>query len=135
MQIGSPAELYLRPNSAFVAEFIGQTNLLEGEVTGSQKDEVLVKTPIGVLRAKSGFATGSRVLLSIRPEHLRIDSGMRQNSIDAKLLASTFLGENSEHVLKIGDVELKAIASPPVLKESGSVTLSMKPEDVVVLPE
>ncbi len=135
MQVGTPADLYLKPANAFVAEFVGQTNLLEGQISGRQLDDLLVKTPLGVLRARGEGKTGDRVMVSIRPEHVRIDSGARQNSIEADLVSSTFLGENSEHVLRVGQVELKAIASPPVLTSSRSVKLSMRPEDVVVLPE
>lgn len=135
MQVGTPAELYLKPSSAFVAEFIGQTNLFEGEIVGRQLENVLVKTPIGVLQAAGRGKTGDRVMVSIRPEHVRIDSGATENSIGASLLSSTFLGENSEHTLQVQGVELKAIASPPVLKQNGSVTLNMKPQDIVVLAE
>lgn len=135
MQIGTPAELYLKPATTFVAEFIGQTNLIDGEVVGREAADAMVKTPIGLLRARSEMTAGRQVKLSIRPEHLRIDSGSPQNALDARLLSSTFLGENSEHVLRIGEIELKAIASPPVLKDGGQVTVSMRPEDLVVLGE
>jgi ABC-type Fe3+/spermidine/putrescine transport system ATPase subunit len=134
-QVGTPTELYLRPVSAFVAEFIGQTNLLEGEVTAHEASEVVVNTPIGLLRARGSVQPGQKVKVSIRPEHIRIDSGMQQNGLDATLSSSSFLGENSEHVLRIGAVELKAIASPPVLKDAGTVRISMRPEDVVILPK
>ena len=133
MQVGTPSELYLQPASAFVAEFIGQTNLFQGEIVGRQLDLALVKTSIGVLHASSIGAVGDHVTLSIRPEHVRIDSGGTQNSITAVLVSSIFLGENSEHTLRVDGVELKAIASPPVLKQNGSVTLNVKPEDIVVL--
>ena len=133
MQVGTPSQLYLQPASAFVAEFIGQTNLFQGEIVGRQLDLALVKTPIGVLHANSSGSIGDHVTLSIRPEHVRIDSGAAQNSIAAALVSSIFLGENSEHTLRVKGVELKAIASPPVLKQNGSVTLNMKPEDIVVL--
>ena len=135
VQVGTPAELYLKPATTFVAEFIGQTNLIDGEVVGREAADAMVKTPIGLLRARSEMTAGRQVKLSIRPEHLRIDSGSPQNALDARLLSSTFLGENSEHVLRIGEIELKAIASPPVLKDGGQVTVSMRPEDLVVLGE
>jgi iron(III) transport system ATP-binding protein len=78
-QVGTPEELYRSPSSAFVAEFIGPTNLIEGEVTGSSDGFTHVATAIGAIRAVSagavegaGVSAARRVVVSIRPEVIRI---------------------------------------------------------------
>ncbi|MFL6602167.1 MAG: ABC transporter ATP-binding protein [Steroidobacteraceae bacterium] len=77
-QVGTPEELYRSPSSAFVAGFIGPTNLIEGEVTGSSDGFTQVATAIGQIRAVCGAGEGAtapatrRVLVSIRPELIRI---------------------------------------------------------------
>ena len=93
MQIGMAQELYLRPQSTFVAEFIGQTNLIEGIVHAREMQDLVITTPIGMIRARGGeLATGTQVKLSIRPEHLRIDDPTEHNALAARVLESTFLG-------------------------------------------
>src|SRR4051812_45060656 len=55
-QVGTPDELYHRPASAFVAEFIGQTNLIGGEVVGQSGETVRVRTAVGELEVLTGRA-------------------------------------------------------------------------------
>jgi iron(III) transport system ATP-binding protein len=77
-QVGTPQELYRSPSSAFVAEFIGPTNLIEGEITHSRDGVTHVSTAVGEIRAASGAveqataAARRRVMVSIRPELIRI---------------------------------------------------------------
>ena len=134
MQVGTAQELYLRPGSTFVAEFIGQTNLIEGIIHTQDAQGMVITTPIGMIRACGvNLAKGTQVKLSIRPEHLRIDDPMARDTLAARVTESTFLGENSEHILQSGSIQLKAICSPPILKPQGQVRLSVAPEHVSVL--
>lgn len=135
MQIGAPAELYLSPATAFVAEFIGQTNILTGKITGRDASLAIIDTPMGQLRAGSEMPAGREVKLSIRPEHLRIEPQDGENVLNGELLSSSFLGESSEHVLKVGQAQVRVLASPPVLKDKGAVRVGVKASDVVVLAE
>jgi putrescine transport system ATP-binding protein len=73
IQIGSPPEIYERPNSRFVADFVGEVNLFEGEVTPAS--DYLALTVAGLERPipmPSGTATsrGAVVALAVRPEKL-----------------------------------------------------------------
>ncbi len=135
MQIGTPAVLYLSPATAFVAEFIGQTNILTGKITGRDGSMAIIDTPMGQLRAGSEMPAGREVKLSIRPEHLRIEPRDGENMLNGELLSSSFLGESSEHVLKVGQAQVRVLASPPVLKDKGAVRVGVKASDVVVLAE
>ena len=77
-QVGTPQELYRSPSSAFVAEFIGPTNLIEGEITASSDGFTYVNTAVGQIRAATGAGERAtalatrRVIVSIRPELIRI---------------------------------------------------------------
>jgi iron(III) transport system ATP-binding protein len=135
MQIGTPAELYLKPATAFVAEFIGQTNIMDGKVASREGGAAIIESPLGRLRANTTIDAGRPVKLSIRPEHLRIDPRDGENLLDAEVLSSSFLGESSEHVLKVGQAQLRVLASPPVLKDKGAVRVGVNAADVVVLAE
>lgn len=71
LQVGSPTEIYERPTCRFVADFIGETNFIEGKVTESGGGYAVIETPEGVrLRGTvpQNIALGTLATLSIRPE-------------------------------------------------------------------
>jgi spermidine/putrescine transport system ATP-binding protein len=74
LQVGSPRDIYHRPTERFVADFIGDTNFLEAEVTARSDGAAEVRLPSGAIRAASlpdGLSPqpGERVTVVIRPEH------------------------------------------------------------------
>ena len=70
-QIGAPQALYERPTTAFVANFIGETNLIPGVVSGASHGGALVDTPLGLLVADSLNLTPGRALsVALRPERI-----------------------------------------------------------------
>ena len=73
-QIGSGRDIYLRPETAFVAAFIGETNFLDGEVRGVDGEVVIIATTDGDVKAlaTSDFSRGQRARVSLRPEALRV---------------------------------------------------------------
>ncbi|MFN4244430.1 MAG: ABC transporter ATP-binding protein [Tepidisphaerales bacterium] len=143
-QVGRPADLYHRPVNTFVADFIGQTNLLEGKVVQQNGQLVEVETLAGHLRAvKPAGSLPSRVMVSIRPEQVRLVStgpgggtsaGMA-NRVRGRTRESTFLGEASEVVLDVGGLEFKVITAPPLFEVPEELSVEFDPEDVVVLAE
>jgi spermidine/putrescine transport system ATP-binding protein len=75
LQVGTPEEIYERPTDRFVADFIGETNFLEGQVKGRRADEVTVVVD-GVLTLQvpleRGVGMGDDVTVAIRPEKISI---------------------------------------------------------------
>src|ERR1700730_16408670 len=80
VQIGPPSEIYERPNSRFVADFVGAINLFEGElvasfnalcltIAGADRPLPLPQPPTGLL---TGPPAGTRLALALRPEKLRL---------------------------------------------------------------
>jgi iron(III) transport system ATP-binding protein len=139
MQVGTPVELYQSPATAFVADFVGRTNLLDGEIVAVENGSIRIATAAGPVVAAMAAAkgpSGGRVTLSIRPERVRIvskEDPPGANRVTGALLESSFLGESSEHVVGVGGVQLRVIAAPPRLNVSGDVALEFAPADVVVL--
>lgn len=74
-QIGAPSEIYDRPKTKFVAEFIGDANLLEGEIVERGQSGATIKVSEGQVLRTVGFDGDGKVLVSIRPEHIRIGAG------------------------------------------------------------
>ncbi len=94
VQDGPPLEAYSEPVDAFVAGFVGETNLLTGTVESANRGLVVA---IGdgrlVLPTDPRFHPGDEVVLSIRPEHLSLVTGSaRAASLDGRVSSASFLG-------------------------------------------
>jgi iron(III) transport system ATP-binding protein len=92
VQVGTPPQLYCSPTNAFAAEFMGPTNLVDGEVVASIDGQVHVATGLGEIVAAAGPASGA-VTVSIRPELISIfargdGSGGSDAVVDAAAAAS-----------------------------------------------
>jgi len=73
LQVGSPRELYERPRTRFVADFVGINNLLPGEVEGhAGGTDLVVRTALGPLRAIEGGTVAGRCVLAVRPENVAL---------------------------------------------------------------
>ncbi|WP_439366085.1 ABC transporter ATP-binding protein [Bradyrhizobium sp. DASA03005] len=94
-QLGTPDELYFHPNDRFVAEFIGESNLITGQVVGKDKVLIAGNRPIAVPSRE--WTEGSRLLLMIRPERVCI-SGFGEgipigsNALDGEVASTSFIG-------------------------------------------
>jgi iron(III) transport system ATP-binding protein len=71
VQMGTPEDLYLRPVNSFTATFVGQTNLIPGEIVERDSDYIRVQTAMGILTAAGRGDLPGKVIVSIRPERLR----------------------------------------------------------------
>ena len=93
-QIGSPVEIYEKPQTRFVAGFIGETNLFDGKVTAVDGEMLEVETPAGTMKTcGTGFAVGDPISVSIRPELLQIsDKPEGEFSLIAKVKDFIYVG-------------------------------------------
>jgi len=72
VQVGTPAELYHEPKTAFVADFIGHTNLFDGTIVGRNDQQLQIETAAGRFTAISRGTLPDKVRVSVRPEQMRI---------------------------------------------------------------
>jgi putrescine transport system ATP-binding protein len=75
MQVGTPEEIYEQPNSRWVAEFVGEVNLIEGEVVAAEGGQTIVASKSGGrlrVAPASPAPNGTMVALALRPEKVRI---------------------------------------------------------------
>lgn len=134
-QLGSPSEIYNRPSSRYVAEFMGSSNTLTGTVEGFNAGLTAIQSEIGLLHLRSTehARVGDRVTVVFRPEQLEIkkytDDIEHVNSYPAQLEASMFLGNCSEHAVSIGNNRLVARSLVDSTFESQDmVTVTINPE-------
>jgi iron(III) transport system ATP-binding protein len=142
-QIGTPVELYDRPSNRFVAEFVGETNFIEGQVTGQKDGYWVVQSAAGAIRALApeGIAAGSQATVSVRPESIRMVGGRapseEMNRIEGTLLDTVYLGEFAQYeVQAAGGTVVKVLEQNPKAgpSETGKkVVLEFSPADAIVL--
>ncbi len=142
VQIGTPEEIYRRPVNAFVANFIGETNLREGKVLSRNADgSAVIATAVGNLTSTaitSDVSVGDQVLLSMRPEAFRrtTSDATAENPVQVTLRQGAYLGELADHIGDTADgQELKFYEiNPHGRVDAGTqLTLTISPEDVVCL--
>ncbi|MCP3904524.1 MAG: ABC transporter ATP-binding protein [Planctomycetes bacterium] len=141
VQVGGPRELYERPSTRFVADFLGETNFLPAVVKGRDNGAVVLQTPAGILRSTSAppeVEGGRAVLCSLRPEAVRIGGPADGNRLAGSMVSSSYLGEVAQHVVALpGDLEVVTLElNPRPFGPPGSeIALTVDPDQVVVLAE
>jgi spermidine/putrescine ABC transporter ATP-binding subunit len=107
-QIGAPGELYDEPASRFVASYIGESNFLDGRVTGFDGGLGVIEAPgVGALRAPApgGCAIDHQVALTVRPEKIVFAdelNGAPANTVDAEIVTVIFVGEMYRYEARLG---------------------------------
>lgn len=143
-QIGTPLELYKRPNSSFIAKFIGETNIIPGEIIRKDIDEAFVRTPIGNFRGmidskNNNLKDGAKVQVSIRPESIHLDSiPAEENCIEGMICSSIYFGEVAHYMFIKNDITLQISELNPChlsQVERYGIYAWVLPEDVVILSE
>ncbi len=137
-QIGDPRSVYREPANRFVADFIGESNWLDGDVIGSDSSALMLKAASGTLTAsaRTGFSTGQKVSIGIRPEAIRLGTAP-VNNLSAEIEQVTYLGEIEQYRLKLaGGLTVKAFEQNPVeVRRPGErIDVHVRPADVLVFP-
>lgn len=139
-QVGSPRQVYARPENRKVAEFIGEANFIAGKVVRFG-ERVEVETDVGLLRSSAfpkGLPMGREVQVMVRPEALRI-GGRGGNRLEGAVERVMYLGDVEQYFVRLRDGVLwKAVEAHPKgrLADVGEqVVLSCDPEDLIVLTE
>jgi iron(III) transport system ATP-binding protein len=145
VQIGSPRAIYERPRTKFVAEFIGTSNFIDGEVLGRDGREGYwrVRCPFGdwIAQSDAPLKEGATVSLSIRPENVELrenpyELGDPTNSCSAIVDQKIFLGDFIDFQVKLGESILFSRAHPNLrAPEGGTVHVRVAPDKCVVLSE
>jgi iron(III) transport system ATP-binding protein len=136
-QIGTPAEIFQNPANSFVADFLGQTNLLRGSVIRREGQTVFVKTAAGEIAAIAGGSAPDSVIVSIRPEKIRFASAASSgvNRFAGKIIESTFGGDTTEYVISIGGERIRMISPLPAPRSAGEIAIEFDPNDARILAE
>src|SRR2546428_7418359 len=137
-QVGTAQDLFRRPRTRFVAEFIGRTNLLDAIAA---EPGVAVRGALKLRLASREPTSTAPVVVSIRPHEIELVTGERTAPAGANVLAGTvqrtsYLGDAVDYQVSVTgtDIVLRVTAPPPARVGPGdSVTLAVAPEACVPL--
>jgi putrescine transport system ATP-binding protein len=145
IQVATPAEIYEQPNSRWVADFIGDVNLIEGRVIKVAVETMIASAAAGQLRATSSAAQpGDTVWVALRPEKIRIaherPPSAEANCVDGQVWSIGYLGDLSIYKVQLdsGFVMQAAVANVSRVVErpigwGERVWLTWAPDAAVVL--
>ena len=126
-QIGRPEDIYNEPQNAFVADFIGESNIYTGTIVGDKKVRFLNH----VFDCVDEFPTNEKVDVVLRPEDIKISeagSGM----VDGKITSKTFKGVHYEYIMMVGRNEV-VIQTIKNYEENQVYSISIKPDDIHIM--
>jgi len=148
-QVGTPEEVYFKPATPFVRDFLGKTFLLPGRIGALSDDRVRVEVRgvgassltvprINVISRSDGFpAAGQPALVAIRPEKIALSNngGGNGNVVEGTLQSVQFLGDRYEYTVTLGE-ETRVIVSPEAqqLKTGGKIFLELKADGMTLWP-
>jgi ABC-type Fe3+/spermidine/putrescine transport system ATPase subunit len=120
VQIGSPQELYMHPNSLFVAHFIGESNFLEGYITKTNGNpEVELRGGLKIKALNSDIKQGERIVLAIRPETCEMKTGhvSTENALFGRIDKITFEGTFVRYEIRLENGDRLVINRPSLTEE------------------
>ena len=132
-QLGAPTDLYERPQTAFVASFLGISNLLPGTVLGPGRvrleDGTEVRVPEAILNGRNG-----KVAVGVRPEKIRLGHG-EENKLTGRLFETAYVGVATQYVLetRCGNVSVYVQNSEPGVAEQAPSQISWSPDSTFVV--
>jgi iron(III) transport system ATP-binding protein len=145
VQIGSPRDIYERPRNKFVADFVGNTNFIDGTVLSAAagNGRCRVSTPLGELNVQCVeiVPKGASVVVSVRPEDVELseaapareeDDNLCRGIVDAKV----FLGDYLDFQVKVGESMLLARVHPSLRTPAGDpIHVRMRADKCVAIAE
>jgi ABC-type Fe3+/spermidine/putrescine transport system ATPase subunit len=143
-QAGTPIELYRKPRTPFVAQFLGHPNFLFGTVAERHGSDVTVQVGVHRVRAtyEDAIDGGAPVAVVLRAESAtlhRMAPPERPNALPGTIAYTVYLGTSSEYEVRLADgIRLRVIeqmpSGIPSFTEGEAVVVSWAPEDTIVLP-
>ncbi len=126
LQVGTPREIYEHPNSRFVADFIGNVNLFEGQLTLDEADRCEVTTAQGIVNVGHGISgtAGMAVAVAVRPEKIHIAKErppVMQNLFAGKVREFAYFGSYNTFIVEMPDGRTVKITETNTTRHDSSV--------------
>jgi ABC-type spermidine/putrescine transport systems, ATPase components len=138
-QIGTPEEIYSKPKSQFVAQFIGETNVMEGMVSIDEKGTSTIQMEFGkaLIDIAENFSDGELINLSIRPDMVKCSKEAEVGfEIPGKIVEEIFSGATTKYLVRMmnnKEITVSRLCGEESMKVDDIVYLSWKVTDATIM--
>jgi spermidine/putrescine transport system ATP-binding protein len=146
LQVGTPLEIYERPNCRFVADFIGETNFIEGKVSAINGEMATIEAEGGrrfTGRAMDGATVGAAAALSVRPEKVQLIEQPKDqpNTYEVRVFSIGYVGSDTRVIVDMDSTRIdvweqnsNSTLDPNYFFKPGEKAwVTFKPENALVL--
>ncbi|MDA0701940.1 MAG: ABC transporter ATP-binding protein [Proteobacteria bacterium] len=144
-QLGSPDDLYFRPETVFAADFLGESNILQSKVTGVSSDVVTLEGPAGAsikVEPRGEIENGRQIKFMLRPENIRVlkDGETRANVLTGRVLDVILVGQVTKYYAALSDgteviaTELTRRGGRTGHNQGDEIRFGFEPDAAVLLP-
>ncbi|MBI3741096.1 MAG: ABC transporter ATP-binding protein [Chloroflexi bacterium] len=139
-QSGAPQELFERPANAYIARFLGLSNLLAGEIARVDGSRAVVETRTGIFHADArGLSSGARGFVLLRPNAIAkispLDSTPRENEIRGRVIEARYHANQSRVVIETRAGTRLTFDSAETIRVGAEICLALAPRAIQFLPE
>lgn len=138
-QIGTPVEVYENPNSLYVADFLGESNIFKGEVkevTNTKCSVFINETEYISILNNNNYKIGDKINIIVRPENIKISKkSIKTNCFEGKIYEQIYDGAFTKILIKYGKKIIKTIISgnDKLYKNGDLIYFYWTIEDAIVL--
>lgn len=142
VQVGAPNELHDAPASSFVADFIGEANILKGTAAATRGSECVMRLPNGIafrgtLASRVEVGTSFPAELVIRPSRVKLSRGETKGQAHGKVMETVYGGETMAVLVELGQGSVLTARQPATVdswRVGDLVSINWAPEDARVFP-
>ena len=136
-QQGTPKELYSSPNTQFVANFIGDSNIIKVNIDSSQDNIYSINFSNISFKVKSNLKLKNSASISIRPEKITINNSQILNSVEGEIISSAFVGNTYQYDVRtsFGDLYVVSNETNDFKKVSDTIYLTFEEKFITLLED
>ena len=136
-QEGKPIDLYDNPNTKFVANFIGDANIIKAEATS--KNDTLHTLKIGdvIVEVNSTKRINKTTSIALRPEKININKNKKENNLIGKIISASFVGNSYQYTISTNVGKIYVISHDTInnFELNSEVFLSFEKKDIKILDD
>ena len=136
-QEGKPIDLYDNPNTKFVANFIGDANIIKAEATS--KNDTLHTLKIGevIVEVNSAKKINKTTSIALRPEKININKNKKENNLIGKIISASFVGNSYQYTISTNVGKIYVISHDTInnFELNSEVFLSFEKNDIKILDD
>ena len=136
-QEGEAKDLYINPKTKFVANFIGDANIISASIKEKKDNKYLINFSNIEISISSDLSLSNNISVSIRPEKIIINTNSISNSLKGKVITSSFVGNSYQYTLStpIGNLYVVSTDTSNFIKLNDEVFLSFDKDTITLLED